>query len=133
MHEMQALPVPAPQAGADRPPTGTAAPQRALYPAHYPWFLGLAAADVLLTAAILALGGTEANAVAEAVLRAGGVPGMVIFKSVSVGIVLAVCQVAGRLDQRVGLRLAEAAIALNTVPVTVGMFCLGELLYAHSL
>jgi hypothetical protein len=103
------------------------------FPSHYRWFVGLAAADVVLTALILAMGGTEANVVAQAILASVGILGMVLLKGASVGVVLGVCEFVSRRSRPTGRRLAEAAVALSTVPVTIGLFCAAELAAAHML
>jgi hypothetical protein len=100
--------------------------QRSLYPALYRWLLALAALDVLVTSLVLALGGTEANALAAAVIDRAGVPGMVALKVFSIGAVIGVCEYVGRRRPSAGHRLAQAALAANTAAVTVGCLFLGE-------
>jgi hypothetical protein len=94
--------------------------QQALYPALYPWLVGLAVLDVLVTWLVLGMGGREINFVARAVIDLGGVPGMAFLKLVTLIIVLGVCEYVGRREHRVGRRLAEWAVVANTIAVTMG-------------
>lgn len=93
---------------------------RSLYPSLYPWLIALAALDVLLTTLILSLGGTEANAIARAVLDNVGLPGMILLKLLSITFIIGVCQYAGRRRFRAGHLLAQIAIAANSAAVAVG-------------
>ncbi len=86
----------------------------------YPWILLVGLLDVFLTARILDMGGFEVNAIADRVLQAGGVPGLLVLKLASFLVVVAICEyIASRGDRR-AVRLAEAGIALNALPVGVG-------------
>lgn len=99
---------------------------RALYPAIYPWLMGLAALDVVLTWIVLSLGGEEMNLVARRVIEVGGFAGMAALKFASLGVVLAICEYVGRRQHRVGRRLAEWALVANTAAVTMGCVFLSQ-------
>ncbi|HVZ93096.1 MAG TPA: hypothetical protein VG797_01155 [Phycisphaerales bacterium] len=106
--------------------------QQVLYGAVYPWYVALAAADVLLTWFILTmdhvylpgvgepLKGMELNVIADRVWHAGGSTGLVALKFASVFYVLIACEFIGRRQFITGRRLAKWAAVLNAVPVVVG-------------
>jgi hypothetical protein len=90
-----------------------------LYPQPYLWLVAMAAADVVLTHIILGLGGSELNALAAWALERFAVWGAVGLKFSAVIIALCVCEFVGRRRPLLGRRVAEWAVALNVVPVTV--------------
>lgn len=99
---------------------------RALYPALYPWLIALAALDVMVTWVVLALGGQEFNVVARIAIDAGGLAGMAVLKLVMMSIVLGICEFVGRREHRLGRRLAEGALAANTLAVSLGCAFLSQ-------
>lgn len=105
--------------------------RRSLYPSLYPWLIVLAVLDIVLTAIILGLGGTEANAVARAVIESSGLTGMILLKVVSIGFTVAVCQYVGRRRFRAGHVLAQIAVAANTAAVSVG--CAAIVVYTAAV
>ena len=98
-----------------------------LFPGIYPWYVLVAYLDVVLTWAILGVGGAELNPFAASVIEHGGLGGMACFKSLTMVIVLASCEYIGRVRYRTGFRLATFAAAANTFPVVVGVSELGVL------
>lgn len=93
-----------------------------LYPKAYGVFIALAAMDVLLTWAILSLGGVEVNKVAAWFFETGGVTGAAFFKFATVYVVLLTCEFAGRhKDGILGRSLVQWAVLINIVPVTVAI------------
>lgn len=111
--------------------------QPVLYPAVYPWYVALAAADVFVTWFILTMGqvgigemtfeGREVNVVADSLWRCFGEAGLVALKFGSVLFVLVACEIVGRHKLHLGRRLAEWAAALNAVPVILGVTQLSAL------
>jgi hypothetical protein len=116
----------------------TAAPAKAtprrslLYIEHYPWVLTLAALDVAFTWLILALGGSELNLVAAIVIHHAGVAGMLALKFGALALVIAICEYVGRRRRALGRHVASLAIALNTVPATVGLLCLTQFAIGYA-
>jgi hypothetical protein len=105
----------------------SANPQRGLlYFDHYPWVLTLAALDVAFTWLILALGGSELNLFAAIVIHHTGLGGMLALKFGAMALVIAICEYIGKHRRVLGRRVASLAVALNTVPATVGLLCLSQ-------
>ena len=93
-----------------------------LYPNHYAWFVLLASLDVMVTTIMLSRGdGFEANPIANWALRQWGLYGLVVLKFSIVCLVACLCEAIGRRQHRSGRRLAEWAVALNCIPVAVGV------------
>ena len=90
-----------------------------LYPNVYVWYVLLSSLDIMLTWTILHLDGVELNPLADWVIHHGGLPGMVTYKFVLVLLVVAICEVVGRLRDRIGRRLSEWAVAITAIPVGV--------------
>jgi hypothetical protein len=90
-----------------------------LYPRIYPWYVFLAALDIMLTWVVLHSGGREVNVMADWVIRMGGLRGTVLFKFATVLLVIAICEVVGRKRPPLGLKIAEWSVAVTAIPVTV--------------
>lgn len=97
-----------------------------VFPRHYVWLLGLAAADVLVTWLVLGTGGTELNALARLAIERAGVLGMISIKAATLALVLAICEYVGRRRPTTGRRLAEFALAANTMAVSFGLVYLTQ-------
>jgi len=124
--------------GQGRDETGEAVPssvwgRAVLYPNVYVWYVLLASLDVMLTAVILAAGGYEMNLLADRVLHRWGLPGLVGFKFSLVLLVVAICEVVGRRNDRTGRKLAEWAVAITAIPVVVSLVQLLVLVHAIGL
>lgn len=109
-----------------RPATATALAltfrRPALFPNHYCWYILACALDLMLTATILIeFGGIEVNGVAHRIIESFGLGGLVAFKFATVLLVIAICEVIGRRQERAGRRLAEWAIALSAIPVVLAL------------
>ena len=101
--------------------------QPVLYPRAYGLYVTLASLDVLLTWAILALGGSELNKLAAWIFATHGVTGATFFKFGTVAFVLVVCEFLGRhQDGELGRRLARWAVIISCVPVTVAIIELSD-------
>lgn len=98
---------------------------RLMFRPVYQWFYLLAALDVLFTSIILHLGGTELNALACWLFREHGALGLLVLKTVCATVVVVICEIVGRRQIRLGRLVALLAVGANTVPVTVGLLCLG--------
>src|SRR5262249_18982831 len=105
--------------------------ERALYLSLYHWLVLPALLCLLLPPVLLPLGGTEANAVAGAVLARAGVPGMTLLKTISICATLAICQFVGRRRWRAGQFVAHLAVGANTAAVTLG--CTALMVYAVTI
>ena len=93
-----------------------------LYPDLYAWYILAATLDIIVTHQILhEFQGSEVNKLADALIQRFGVAGMIGLKYSSIVIVLAVCEFVGRRHDRLGRRLAIAAICISAFPVGVGL------------
>lgn len=110
-----------------------------LYPRVYPFFIVLAAMDVLLTWVILTtewhthygvIVGLELNGLANSLWHAFGSTGLVVLKFATVLFVLVACEVIGRRRAWTGRKIAEWAAAANAVPVIVGATQIATVAYA---
>lgn len=96
--------------------------QPVLYPRTYGLYVALAALDILLTWAILALGGSELNQFAAWIFARHGITGATFFKFATVSFVLIVCEFLGRHhDGELGKRLSRWAVIISVIPVTVAI------------
>jgi len=93
-----------------------------LYPNCYTWFVLLAALDIMLTTLIIAgFEGYEVNVVADWIIAAGGLRGVVAFKFGVVIMVVLICELVGRRHVAKGRKLAEWAVAITCIPVAVAL------------
>lgn len=92
-----------------------------LFPTPYVWCVFFASLDIMVTWIVLHMGGREANGLAAWLIHRFGLWGIVVFKFVIIMLVIAVCEYVGRGRPAMGKRLAEWAVALNIVPVAVGL------------
>ena len=83
----------------------------------YPWYLLVAAMDILITWAVLATGGREFNAVAAWAWEAAGVTGLTMLKFATVVVVVLICERIAELSEPAGRRLAQWAVALSATPI----------------
>lgn len=95
------------------------------YPSVYLFFVIVSAWDLIYTWVILSMGGREVNVIANAVLNAHGYTGMVAFKFTLVVLVVLLCELIGRRNDRTGRRLAIWAAAVTCFPVA---FAIAQLL-----
>lgn len=112
-------------------PSNHPPPVALVVPLRYPWvhlfFVIVSAWDLIYTWVILSMGGREINVLANAVLHAHGYTGMVAFKFALVVLVVVLCEVIGRRNDRTGRRLAIWAAGVTCFPVA---FSLAQLLVA---
>ena len=88
------------------------------YPNAYHWLVLVSALDVVLTMLVIYVwGGYEVNPVARAVIKEMGFVGAIAFKFAVVVLVIILCEVIGRLDDRTGRTLAVGAVIISAVPV----------------
>lgn len=95
------------------------------WPKHYALLVFAACLDILCTWYILAIGGSEANHLADAVLATFGFNGMVAYKFALITLVVVLCEEVTRRRPETGSKLAVGAIGISILPV---MFGLGQLL-----
>ncbi len=88
-----------------------------LYQTAYKWFVLLSAVDIILTWFILLLGGTEVNALADAVIASTGLKGILIYKFCLVTTVVLICEVVGRRRPRLGRNLVRGAVIITSLPI----------------
>ena len=104
------------------------------YPDRYVWFVFFSAIDVMLTWAILAHGGEEANPIAEFVITRWGLPGAIAFKFSLMIFVIIICETVGSRNDRSGGRLAVLAVIISVLPVvfSFGLLVLHRLIMPES-
>jgi hypothetical protein len=117
-----------PDAPAARRPTRipSALSRPVLYPNAYVWYVFLAALDVMLTWLIVCLDGSELNALADRIIWHGDLFGLIAYKFGLVTLVVCICEYVGRRHDRIGRRLAEWAVAISAIPITLAFV---QLLY----
>lgn len=94
-----------------------------LHQGAYLWFVLVSALDLLLTGVVLQLhGGEEVNPIARAVIEHTGYRGLIGFKFAIVVFVIVMCEWVGRRQPRMGVKLAEWAVAITTIPVVVSLW-----------
>lgn len=91
------------------------------HPDAYVWLVLVATLDICLTTVILTLGGSEVNPLANFILNAVGLPGIVIFKYAAVVVVICICEFIARRRPAVARWLAHFAVAVSALPVIAVM------------
>lgn len=84
---------------------------------EYIWLVVVSVLDIMCTMVILALGGREVNPIAEHVLQAAGVSGIVFLKFAMVSLVICICEYITRQQPTTGLALAQLAVVISALPV----------------
>jgi hypothetical protein len=87
------------------------------YQNQYVWFLFFASLDIMLTWAILKREGSEVNPVARLVIDMWDLPGAIAFKFCSILVVITVCEVIGRMQDRTARWLANVSVFVSSLPV----------------
>ena len=95
------------------------------WPKHYGLLVLVSCLDILCTWVILAIGGSEANQLANAVLGTYGFNGMVVYKFALITLVVVLCEEVTRRRPETGIKLAVGAVGISLLPV---MFGTGQLL-----
>lgn len=90
------------------------------YPNHYAWFVLASSLDILMTMIVLELGGREANPLAERVITAFGMHGVLVFKFAMMGLVILLCEIIGRQRDLWGRRIASFAIIVPAFGALMG-------------
>jgi len=90
------------------------------YPNHYAWFVLASSLDILMTMIVLELGGREANPVAERVIGAFGMHGVLVFKFALMALVILLCEIIGRQRDAWGRRVASFAIIVPAFGAMMG-------------
>lgn len=88
------------------------------YPNAYTWLVLVSALDVMLTLLVLEIWeGKEVNPIAAAVIAHGGYLWAILLKFAVVVLVVVICEVVGRSNDRKGRLLAYACVGINSLPV----------------
>lgn len=94
----------------------------ATYPAEYVWYIFASSLDIMMTYAIVyRLGGREVNAIAAHLVVKFAHWGLIGLKFSTVILVIAVCEIVGRKNERAGRMLAIVAVVLSALPVGYGI------------
>lgn len=91
-----------------------------LYPNHYAWIVLASSLDILMTGIVLHLGGREVNPVAERVISAFGMQGVLVFKFGMMSLVVLLCEIIGRREDLWGRRVASFAIVVPAFGALMG-------------
>lgn len=102
-------------------PPGTGAAAGVRYPNLYTWLVFVSALDAMLTYLVLHFGGREANQLAASVLEQWGFRGMVVYKFALIALVVVLCEVIGRRDDKWARVLGIFGIGLTCVPLVVAI------------
>lgn len=88
------------------------------YQNAYTWLVLVSSLDLMLTMLVLYVWqGFEVNPVAQAIIDEMGFVWAIAFKFAIVVLVVVICEVIGRRDDRGGRTLAVAAVLINSIPV----------------
>ena len=88
------------------------------YPNPYVWLVLVSALDIFLTILVLyAWKGHEVNPIAAAIIAHMGFQWTVVFKYALIVLVIIICEVVGRRNDRTGWKLAMVGIMLSAFPV----------------
>lgn len=88
------------------------------YQNRYVWLVFVSAMDVILTMLVLLVWqGSEVNPIADSIIYHRGFGWAIAFKFAMMLTVVLVCEVAGRISDRTGRKLATAAVVINALPV----------------
>ncbi len=90
------------------------------YPNHYAWFVLASSLDILMTMIVLELGGSEVNPLADRVITAFGMRGVLVFKFAMMGLVILLCEIIGRQRDLWGRRVASFAIIVPAFGALMG-------------
>ena len=96
------------------------------YQNAYVWLVFAATMDAILTRLVLKVWmGSEVNPIAAAVINVMGYNWAIVFKLATILLVIVICEVVGRRDDKAGRQLAYLAVFINAVPVAYTFFLLG--------
>jgi len=88
------------------------------YQNPYVWLVFISALDVYLTALVLYWWtGHEMNPIAAAIIEHMGFAWTIVFKFAIITLVIVICEIVGRGNDRTGRRLAYAAVVIAAIPV----------------
>lgn len=88
------------------------------YQNTYVWLIFVSALDIFLTILVLFWWtGREVNPIADAIIKHMGFTWTIVFKFALIILVIVICEVVGRRDDRTGRRLAIAAVVISAIPV----------------
>ena len=88
------------------------------YQNAYVWLVFVSVLDVYLTLLVFyLLAGHEVNPLAALVIQHMGFQGTVVFKLALIVLVIIICEIVGRSDDRTGRTLAIVAVVIAAVPI----------------
>jgi len=88
------------------------------YQNAYVWLVFVSALDLFLTMLVLFWWtGREVNPIADAIIRHMGFGWTIVFKFALIVLVIVICEVVGRRNDRTGRMLAMVAIMISAFPV----------------
>lgn len=82
----------------------------------YVWLVFASALDILMTWSVLYFGGREVNRIAELVIHAHGLPGMILYKFSLVILAVILCEEVARRRIDRGRTLARLIVGMSFVP-----------------
>lgn len=131
MSDQQPLPDDSGESGEDKDLKSSASlPGSALLNHHmryvhsHAWLLLFSALDVIMTWIILNDGGREVNPIADAVIDAYGLDGMIVYKFVLIAFFIVICEAVGTLRDSAGRSLSRVSVAIAMVPVVWSLILL---------
>jgi len=102
----------------EEPRPGLLAVPQMRYPNAYVWLVLVSSLDIILTLLVLAFwGGNEVNPIADAVIEVMGFAWAIVFKFALIVLVVILCEIVGRLNDRAGRALAKTAVVIGGLPV----------------
>ncbi len=91
------------------------------FPDLYCWYILASTLDIIVTFVIVEVyKGGEANQIAAAIFHRFGWPGMIALKYASVLVVIGVCEVVARKNERLARGVAKLAVIVGAFPVLYG-------------
>ena len=88
------------------------------YQNTYVWLVFVSALDVFLTMLVLFWWtGRELNPIADAIIQHMGFTWTIAFKFALIVLVIVICEIVGRYNDRTGRKLAVAAVIISAAPV----------------
>lgn len=93
-----------------------------LYPDHYAWYVLVSFLDVMLTVKLLLhLGAREVNTLAQFSIDLFGTWGLIGLKTLTMVVVVLICEYVGRRHRTLGRKIAVLAIVVSLLPVSAAL------------
>lgn len=91
------------------------------YPVEYVCLLFVSIMDIVMTRAVITVGGYEANPIAASAFNYAGLWGLIIFKFVLTAFVISACEMVGHRNDRAGRRLSRLGVIISGFPAVWGI------------